>query len=403
MAAPAQAQGRADAKRLDARRGASVTNVQTQGVDEGDIVKQLGRFLVVLQDGRLFVVDTAPGGQPGLALDDRAPTSIAMRATRCGTTKCWSAETASSSPAIRIARAPRKSPCSRSNDAGQLHREAIYYLSSNDYYSAENYATRLVNGNLVIYTPLNIAYLNPDQPMRWPLIRRWVRDGERQAETTRGKPLFDAQDIYRPIRPTLAPFVHSVSVCPLGDLRSGDELDCRTTAFVGTVRARVLRLHQRHLSLGDARLGRSPMRQQRSQRAVSATLYQVPLSGRSPRALFTRGAPINQFALDANGGEFRALLGMGLGGCGGGDEHPRCATSTRRSLRSAQRPHKRPGWSYVNEPSPDGARYEPRFTETYLVYGSRPSWSSYPPQGDRTVTGPHRGGPGRRARTTPIT
>ena len=49
----------------------AITNVQEVGVDEGDIVKQVGRFLLVLQDGRIFSVDTRPGGRPGLALADR--------------------------------------------------------------------------------------------------------------------------------------------------------------------------------------------------------------------------------------------------------------------------------------------------------------------------------------------
>jgi hypothetical protein len=364
--------------------GASVTNVQTQGVDEGDIVKQLGRFLVVLQDGRLFVVDTAPSGQPGLALTSRA------NVYRDARNQMWYDEMLVSGNRILVTGYSYREAASEItvftiDDAGQLHREAIYYLSSNDYYSAENYATRLVNGNLVVYTPLNIAYLNPDQPMRWPLIRRWVRDGERQAETTRGKPLFDAHDIYRPIRPTLAPFVHSVSVCPLGNLRSGDELDCRTTAFVGTSEREFF------VSTSDIYLWVTPGWGDRQcdsgdrNRAVSATLYQVPLSGRSPRALFTRGAPINQFALDANGGEFRALLGWDSG-CGGGGEHPRVRYFHAPLSSLSATPRQAPDWSYVNEPSPDGAQYEPRFTENYLVYGSRPSWSSYPPQG-QTVTG----------------
>jgi hypothetical protein len=377
-AAPAQAQAS-----VSVPAGASVTNVQTQGVDEGDIVKQLGHFLVVLQDGRLFVVDTAPGGQPGLALTSRA------NVYRDARNQMWYDEMLVSGNRVLVTGYSYRESASEItvftlNDAGQLHREAIYYLSSNDYYSAENYATRLVNGNLVVYTPLNIAYLNPDQPMRWPLIRRWVRDGERQAETTRGKPLFDAHDIYRPIRPTLAPFVHSVSVCPLGDLRSGDELDCHTTAFVG--------MSQREffVSTSDIYLWVTPgwsdgaCQSGERNRAVSATLYQVPLSGRPPRALFTRGAPINQFALDANGGEFRALLGQDSG-CGG-DAHPRVRYFHAPLSSLSATPRAASDWSYVNEPSPDGAQYEPRFTENYLVYGSRPTWSSYPPQG-QTVTG----------------
>ena len=35
----------------------NITNVQNQGVDEGDIVKQIGDHLVLMQDGRLFSVD----------------------------------------------------------------------------------------------------------------------------------------------------------------------------------------------------------------------------------------------------------------------------------------------------------------------------------------------------------
>jgi uncharacterized secreted protein with C-terminal beta-propeller domain len=35
---------------------ATITNVQTAGVDEGGIVKRAGDFLVVLRRGRLFTV-----------------------------------------------------------------------------------------------------------------------------------------------------------------------------------------------------------------------------------------------------------------------------------------------------------------------------------------------------------
>jgi uncharacterized secreted protein with C-terminal beta-propeller domain len=52
-------------------RNPSITNVQEIGVDEGDIVKQIGRFLVVLSDGRLFSVDTGAGAAGELALADR--------------------------------------------------------------------------------------------------------------------------------------------------------------------------------------------------------------------------------------------------------------------------------------------------------------------------------------------
>ncbi|MEJ0060936.1 MAG: beta-propeller domain-containing protein [Terricaulis sp.] len=40
-------------------------------VDEGDIVKRIGHFLIVLQDGRLFTIDMRVANQPGLAFIDR--------------------------------------------------------------------------------------------------------------------------------------------------------------------------------------------------------------------------------------------------------------------------------------------------------------------------------------------
>lgn len=50
--------------------GEQVTNVQEPGVDEGDIVKRFGRFLIVLRDGRLFSIDTGIASG-GLILIDR--------------------------------------------------------------------------------------------------------------------------------------------------------------------------------------------------------------------------------------------------------------------------------------------------------------------------------------------
>ncbi len=42
-----------------------------RNVEEGDIVKQINQFLLVLQDGRIFVVDTRGGSGRRLALADR--------------------------------------------------------------------------------------------------------------------------------------------------------------------------------------------------------------------------------------------------------------------------------------------------------------------------------------------
>ncbi|MBY0565375.1 MAG: beta-propeller domain-containing protein [Hyphomonadaceae bacterium] len=363
----------------------SITNVQTQGVDEGGIVKMVGRFLVILQDGRLFVADTRPGGQAGLSLTGR--TNV-YRNPRADT---WYDELLISGNRILVTGYSYREAASEItvftiDETGALTREATYYISSNDYYDPENYSTRLVNGNLVIYTPLNLMSVNPDQPMRWPLVRRWLRDGDHRAVTSAGLRLFDARDIYKPITPTRTPMIHSVSVCPLGDVRSGDELDCSTTAFVGPPRREFF------VSTSDIYLWVTPNRWGDPQpcdgpnaSAVPATLYQVPLSGATPRALFARGEPTSQLAMDASATEFRALLSWNTSGCGNSDGVELRYFRTPFNALSAT-PRAAPARAYTETPRLDDARYEVRFTDTHVVYGGRDQYHSFP-QGGENNTG----------------
>lgn len=359
----------------------SITNVQTQGVDEGGIVKQIGRFLIVLQDGRLFVVDTRPGGQPGLQFVSRA------NVYRDASHNTWYDEMLVSGNRILVTGYSYRESASEINiltidEAGRLSRETTYYISSNDYYDTENYATRLVAGNLVIYTPLVVLSVNPDRPMRWPLVRRWLRDEERRAVTTEGAPLFDGGDIYKPVQRTLAPMVHSVSVCPLGELRAGDELECRTTALVGGIQ------REFYVSTTDIYLWMTPgawdqaiagnCEREGAHGPMPATVYRVPLSGGAPRAMHARGQPINQLALASSADEFRALVNWNTGPCGhGGPLEVRYFHAPFSEFRAA--PIAAPSDSYVLTPQPGGSRYEVRFTDTHLVYGAREGWSSYPP------------------------
>ncbi len=375
----------AQARSSDASSGepSSITNVQTQGVDEGGIVKQVGRYLVVLQDGRLFVVNTRPSDAAGLSLASRTNVyrspgqdtwydELLTSGNRILVTGYSYAEQASEITVLTI------------DDAGQLQREATYYISSNDYYDIENYSTRLVNGNLVIYTPLDLSGINPRVAMRWPIVRRWLRDGDRRAVTTAGRSLFDGNDIYRPVQRTLQPMVHSVSTCPLGDLSAGDELDCRTTAFVGGGQ-REFFVSTTDIFLWvtpnsyDPVLARDCARPGMASASIPATIYQVPLNGETPRALHARGLPPNQLALDATTEEFRALLTWNAGPCAnGGNAQVRyfhAPLSTFRSTPMEAAPNR-----YVQAPAPEAAQYEVRYTQTHVVYGGRTGWSSYPPE-----------------------
>lgn len=369
----------------------SITNVQTQGVDEGGIVKQIGRYLIILQDGRLFVADTRAGGGTQLALANRA------NVYRYAGQDTWYDELLTSGNRVLVTGYSHRERASEVTvftlaDNGQLNREATYYISSNDYYDVENYATRLVNGNLVIYTPLAVNAVDARRAVNWPLIRRWISDGERETRTTRGRPLFDAQDIYKPVQSTRAPVVHSVSVCPLGGDLSGDELECRTTAFVGTAQREFF------VSTSDIYLWTTPYPYEdnarctaEGDRALPATIFQVPLNGASPRAVHAQGQPINQLALDSSPTEFRALLTMNSSPCNRRtSEEAEMAYFRLPFSQFTTTPRQAPERSYTETPTPGSMTYEVRYTQTHVVYGARDQYRSGPPQpgsGQTHVTG----------------
>lgn len=371
-----------------AAEGDAITNVQNAGVDEGGIVKLHGRYLVVLQDGRLISIDIS-GAQARLV--DR--TNVYRRQGR----HVWYDEVLNNANRFVVTaysyahNATEFSVFSLGTD-GRFTREGVYYVSSDDYYDPENYATRLVNGNLVIYTPLYVTEARDLRPV-FPLVRRWQRDDPdtNRAVITPGRPLYEAQDIYRPIQSTLQPVIHTFSVCPLGGEQAGDELECRSTAIVGPP-GRTFYVSTSHIYLwtypeqgynvGDL----CPAGERTGfDAAVPSAIFQIPLSGGPPRAQFTRGVPWDQLSLDAANGELRALAVW---------IDPRCAAERRelpvRFFRAPfntfmRTPRPLPQENYTNLPPVPGSGMENRFTATHLVYASRTAWSSHPPNENQQV------------------
>lgn len=384
----------------------SITNVQESGVDEGDIVKLYDRFLIVLQDGRLFSVDT--GRSTGeMTVVDRA--NVYRRANA----DAWYDEILVHENRIVVAgfnygeEATEFSVFSIGRD-GRFTREGAYFLSSDDYYDTENYATRLVGGALVIYTPLDIseadadAAIDVDERIGWPMVRRWLREEDERALLTTGRPLFDARNIYRPIQFTLEPTIHTISVCPLGQPRAGDELECRSTAIVGPP-AREFYVSPEHIYLWlwpreeDAR--RAQQAADCAARAgdeylaaAPSALYQIALDDDETRALFVRGAPNDQLAMEADSNHFRALAIWTDGTCWqerhydepSGEPVPLRFLSAQLSLFSTT-PQAAPAASFTPLPSVNNDRgLENRFVGGHLVYGSRSSWNSYAPNAGET-------------------
>lgn len=366
----------------------SITNTQEAGVDEGDIVKQIGQYLLVLQDGRIFSIDTRAAGGAGLALVDRKNVyrnaredtwydEMLVTGNRVLITGYSYAEEATELAVFRLDPA-----------TGRLTAEGVFFLSSNDYYDTQNYATRLVGDRLVVYTPIDLSELDIDRPFEWPVVRRWQPEAGR-ARPARGRPLLGARDIYRPVRDVAEPYVHTVSVCPLGSVGGGRELDCRTTGFIGP-RDREFHVSPtdaylwvntwddvRHDSSGDAPCGagyRPPPGE-----TLPSLLFRQPLSGDDASVLGVRGDPINYLSLDTGGGRFRALTRWPSKRCNYGEE-PWPLTYFDIALdRFDGELREAPQRAYTPVPSVGTSSLENRFTDHYLVYGGRRGWSSYPP------------------------
>ena len=362
-----------------------ITNNQTVGVDEGGIVKQIGNHLVVLQDGRLFSIDL--GGEAGaeLRLADRAdvyrsPTTAAewydemlVRGDRILVTAYSYSERATEITVFRI------------DGGGRLSREGRFLLSSDDYYSTDNYATRLVGDRLVFYAPYAIdIFGGGGKGFQWPRLRRADGDGEAGS----GKQLLGPTDVYAPLGEVGWPVIHSVSVCPLRET-----LDCRTTAFVGPW-SRELYVSPTDAflwvgapdglpwSIDYANLRRRscPEGQHMGGLEESAIVYRLPLDGGPVGAVAANGVPTDQFAFDSRDGRFRALLGRSDLRCQPYEQPARLAlldiplsafgSSVRRVADRA----------YAPLPAIEGGQLENRFLGDWLVYGGRTGWSSEPPE-----------------------
>ena len=140
----------------------SVTNTQHAGVDEGDIVKQYGDYLVMLRRGRLFTVNIGMGRlRPVSAVNAYGP--------GINPDSAWYDELLVSDGTVVVigynydAGATEVGLFDISDD-GRLRYRATYHFHSEDYYSSRNYASRLIGTKLIFYTPLYLGF-SLDDPL----------------------------------------------------------------------------------------------------------------------------------------------------------------------------------------------------------------------------------------------
>ncbi len=359
-----------------------ITNNQTIGVDEGGIVKQIGHYLVVLQDGRIFSADL--GMTPGarLRLADRIDVYRSREQAAS-----WYDEMLVSGDRIMVTAYNYREHASeitviRLSPDGRLTREGRFLLSSNDYYSTDNYATRIVGDNLVFYAPQSLDERGADGRFAWPRLRRADGDGEANA----GEALIGPTDVIAPVGNVDDPVLHTLSICPLRG-----RMDCRTTAFVGPA------MRELYVSPTDAflwigapdglpwsidyanrrRQSCAAGQEWQDPRGQDAMLYRLPLDGAPVGAVAVDGVPADQFAFESSGGHFRALLSRTAAGCFKADQLRPLNLLDIPLNAFSDRVRHISGGSYANLP-PVAGELENRFIGAWLVYGSRAGESDDP-------------------------
>ncbi len=374
--------------RIKSSSSKSITNNQKAGVDEGDIVKNFGRFLIVLQDGRLFSVDTGHTSSD-MKLVDR------IDVYREDDDDGWYDEMLIYKNRIVVTGynygmdASELSVLSISPD-GIFTHEATFFLSSDDYYDIENYASRLVNGNLVLHTPLNLSEsYERGNPIVFPSIRKWTREGG----LSKPRRLYEAADVYKPVQKTLYPTMHAISVCPI----RGKTLNCKTTAVIAPGGAEYyvdddnaylwVGYGWDDVDLDDCdEIDENIENTWQTYKGLGAGVYQFSIrkagDENSLKAVFTQGMPSDQFALETSEGHFRALLNWRADTCEIDVDGTAKKYVDFNLGEFSYRPRAISDDKYVTMPSLDGSSAENMFTADYLIFGDRNGWGIYPPDED---------------------
>ena len=334
----------------------SITNNQVQGVDEGDIVKRHGDHLVVLRRGRLFTLRV--GGDrlaPVAAVDAFGPD-----VDPAGT---WYDEMLVSDGTVAVigysyARGGTEVGLFDLDARGGLHYRATYQLRSNDYYSARNYASRLVGHRLVFYAPSDI---NGFDRAGWraalPAYRRWRRG----TDGTSFKRMLPASRVYRgldalPDRLTL----HTVSVCDL----AARSMTCEATAVLAGEGGVF------HVAEDAVYVWTTGARNARG--TPAASVLRMPLDGGAPSMLRAWGSPIDPMGFLQKDGWLNVLVARE----GDGDRMWRSGATTGdvalmrvplSAFGGLEAQASRADFRVL--PGVRGYRWQQRFVGDWLVYG----------------------------------
>jgi hypothetical protein len=275
-----------------------ITNVQTVGVDEGGIVKKAGDYLVVLRRGRLFSIRANDKGMQAIS-------TVNAYGPDVNGAGAWYDEMLISGDTIVVIgysyeRGGTEVGLFNLAKDGRLAYRNTYQLTSNDYYSSNNYASRLIGKTLVFYSPIDL-FSWQSRDARFPSVRHW-NGAKPDAPFERIVP---ARDIYRSgvAEEALYQTLHTVTRCEL----AASSMDCHSTSVLGpaggTFYVSGSSVYVWMVSYPEWVNGKQP------DEPAQASVLRMPLDGAPPTALRVRGSPVDQMSFLEADGRLNVLVG----------------------------------------------------------------------------------------------
>jgi hypothetical protein len=390
-AAPAIASADIAVQSRSAPAGAQgITNNQVTGVDEGDIVKMHGETMVILRRGRLFTVSLSGGAMHAIDHINAYPPGV-------NASDDWYDEMLISGDYIIVigysyGRGGTEINRFRIGEDGRLRFEDAYQLRSNDYYSARNYASRLIGSKLILYSPLSV-HDQGDVLDDLPALRRWTGQSGKAgfARIASATKIYVSQAMrHAPVQTIDA--LHTVTTCDV----TAPVMNCSAIGVFGPS-SRTFYVSGEAVYLwidgenGDDRPGHAP----------TAAIYRLPLDGGRPQALGARGGPQDQFSFQED--DRRQVLNVLVRSQSNGDamwrpEFAQGALALARIPLSSFGDGSREleSWRYRPLPKPkgddDGSLHN-RFVGDYVLYGAGNGWGQPRDRREGLIVAPVDGGP----------
>lgn len=358
----------------------SITNVQEQGVDEGDIVKAHGDYFIVLSRGRLFSIQVADNGAPLLK-----PVFKGNAYAEGFTNGTWYDEMLVYDDTIVVigysyAIGATQVGIFDFHDDGSLSHRQTFFIDSNDYYSSRNYASRLIEGKLIFYMPyyLYVTATGPrEDAYTLPQVRYWITENT----TTDPKPILQPADIYKPVQSTNDPTLHTIVTCDL----TGD-VTCTAQAVLGPY-SRNFYVSSNAVYLWVSGSydyyyyeEESAPAIDESEGASNAYVYAMPLDGSGVGVARAQGTPLDQFSFkEGDDGTLNVMVQeVGFGDTMWGAEYSESRLALLRFPidQFGDEPIALDNSYYRMLLQPEESYYtlQNRFVGDYFLYGSGSSW-----------------------------